>query len=74
MRAQLSATGGGGWIPLGLSSCNCIPVANLRGSGGLRADEGVRRAVVEVDRNEGVGASQEACLGGTCNDNPVISR
>jgi hypothetical protein len=46
----------------------------LRGSGGLRADEGVRRAVVEVDRNEGVGASQEACLGGTCNDNPVISR
>ena len=73
MRAQLSATRGGGWIPLGLNSCNCIPVT-LRGSGGLRADEGVLRAVVEVDRNEGVGASQEACLGGTCNDNPVISR
>ena len=72
MRCQLSTTGGGGWIPLGLSSCNCIPDGNLRGSG-FKAEEGVRRAVVDVERREGEGASQEACLGGTCNDRPVVS-
>jgi len=49
-------------MPLGLSSCNWIPDAGLRCSGGMKEDEGMRSWVVEVDRNDGVGASQEACL------------
>lgn len=43
---------------MGLSSCNCIPVPGFRGSEGIKADEGIRRAVVDVDRIEGVGASR----------------
>lgn len=49
-------------MPLGLSSCNWIPDAGLRCSEGMKGDEGMRSWVVEVDRKDGVGASQEACL------------
>ena len=47
---------------MGLSSCNWIPDAGFRCSGGINGDEGIRSLVVEVDRMDGVGASQEACL------------
>jgi hypothetical protein len=67
MRAQLSWTGGGGCIPLGLSSCNWIPEVGLRG---CSEEEGSLRAVVEVDRIDGEGASHEACRGGTCKLSP----
>jgi hypothetical protein len=45
---------------LGESSCNCIPVDFL----GSKVFEGRRRTVVDVDRNEGEGASHEGCLAG----------
>ena len=47
---------------MGLSSCSWIPDAGFRCSGGINGDEGIRSLVVEVDRMDGVGASQEACL------------
>lgn len=70
MRDQLSWTGGGGWIPFGLSSWSWIPEAGLR-TGSEKEEEGRRRAVVEVDRMDGEGASQDACRG-TCRLNPGI--
>jgi hypothetical protein len=47
-------------MPFGLSSCNWIPVADFLGAEeGEKEDEGTRRAVVEVERREGEGASHE---------------
>lgn len=34
-------------------------------SRGMNAEDGIRKAVIEDDRNDGEGASQEACRGGT---------
>jgi hypothetical protein len=55
-------------MPFGLSSWSWIPEAGLRTGS---EEEGRRRAVVEVDRMDGEGASQDACRG-TCKLNPGI--
>ena len=49
-------------MPFGLSSCNWIPDAGFRGSVWIYGEEGIRSWVVDVDRDDRVGASQEACL------------
>jgi len=54
-------------MPFGLSSWSWIPEEDLtRGC----SEEGTRRAVVEVARMEGEGASQDAWRGGTCKLSP----
>jgi hypothetical protein len=74
MRAQLSATGGGGWIPFGLSSWSWMPEGPLRAmSWGIKGEEGIRRAVVDAVRRDDVGSSHDLCRVSTVTgDNPRI--
>jgi hypothetical protein len=76
MRAQLSATGGGGWIPFGLSSWSWMPEGPLRAmSWGIKGEEGIRRAVVDAVRRDDVGSSHDLCRVSTVTgDNPTIDQ